>query len=507
MLAGRLAQRADRAVAHVIATTDDEDRLYAEVLAAMGEALDCTLGAAWEEDAAADLLACSAVWCAPGTASDAFVAVTKSLVFERGRGLPGRVWGTGQPAWIVDLADDPNFPRADEAAAAGLVSALCFPTRSAGGVLGAIELYSPEPRIPDDELLATMASIGAQIGQIVVRRRAERSVRESEERKRAILASALDCVITIDHNGRVLEFNRPAEETFGYRAEDAIGREMAELIVPPSLRERHRAGFMRHLETGDLVILGERIEITGMRADGSEFPVELAITRINLPGPPMFTGYLRDISERKHTEAELRGSRTRIVEAADEERRRLERDLHDGAQQRLVHLNLLLGLVRSRLTNDPASARSTLDEAIAELAAATGELREFARGIHPAVLADGGLAPALSALTRRSSPPATLVAVPDQRLPAAVEATAYFVVAEALTNITRYARASTATVLAAVDDGKLVVEVRDDGCGGADGNGSGLRGLADRAAALNGELQVQSRDGEGTSVKMWIPCA
>jgi PAS domain S-box-containing protein len=507
LLAGRLAQRADRAVAHVIATTDDEDRLYSEVLAAMGEALDCTLGAAWEEDGAADLLVCSQVWCAPDAIADAFVAVTKSMRFERGRGLPGRVWSSGDPAWIVDLTDDPNFPRAREAAAAGLVTAFCFPLRSARGVLGAIELYSPRPRIPDQELLATMASLGGQIGQFVVRRRAERSVRESEERKRAILASALDCVITIDHEGHVLEFNRPAEETFGYRAEDAIGREMAELIVPPRLRERHRDGLARYIETGEPTLLGQRIEITGMRADGSEFPVELAITRIDLPGPPMFTGYLRDITERKQIEAELRASRTRIIEAADEERRRLERDLHDGAQQRLVHLNLILGLARSRLASDPAYASSALDEAIAELTAATSELRELARGIHPAVLADGGLAPALSALAQRSSPPAKLVAVPEQRLPAAVEATAYFVVAEALTNISRYAGASTAMVMAAVDNGRLVVEVRDDGRGGADGNGSGLRGLADRAAALGGELQVRSREGEGTSVKVSIPCA
>src|SRR4051812_16985839 len=506
-MAGRPAQRADRAVAHAIATTDDEDRLYPEVLAAMGEALDCTVGAAWEGDAAADVLVCSAVWRAPGTASDPFVAVTKSLALERGRGLPGRVWSSGEPAWIVDLADDPDFPRADQAAAAGLVSAFCFPTRTAGAVLGAIELYSPEPRIPDRELLATMASIGAQIGQFVVRRRAERSVRESEARKRAILASALDCVITIDHNGRVLEFNRPAEETFGYRAEDAIGREMAELIVPPALRQRHRAGFMRHLETGDAVILGRRIEITGMRADGSEFPVELTVTRINLPGPPMFTGYLRDITERRQAEAELRASRARVVAAADEERGRIERDLHDGAQQKLVHLNLLLGLARTRLARDPASGLALLDEAIAELAAATSELRELARGIHPAVLADGGLAPALSALAGLSLPRAQVVAVPTDRLSAAVEATAYFVVAEALTNMTRYAQASTATVAAVQGDGRLVVEVRDDGRGGADTSGGGLRGLADRAASLNGELEVRSRPGEGTSVKVLIPCA
>jgi PAS domain S-box-containing protein len=494
-------------VAHVIATTDDEEHLYPKVLAAMGDALGCTLGAAWEEDAHDETLVCRVVWSAPGASHDEFVAVTRASRFERGRGLPGRVWASGEPAWVVDVADDPNFPRGRHAAAVGLVTAFCFPLRSASGVLGVIELYTPEPRIPDAELLATTASLGAQIGQFVARRRAERSVRESEERKRAILASALDCVITIDHDGRVLEFNGPAEETFGYSADQAIGTEMAELIVPPRLRDRHRAGFARYLETGQATLLGRRIEITGMRSDGTEFPVELAITRIDLPGPPMFTGYLRDITERKEAEAELKASRARIVAAADEERRRLERDLHDGAQQRLVHVSLMLRLARARLESDPAAGLSVLDQTIAELAAATAELRELARGIHPVVLTDGGLAPALSALAERSRPRAELVAVPAERLPAAVEATAYFVVAEALTNITRYAEASAATVTAAVDDGRLVVEVRDDGRGGADGTGSGLRGLADRAAALNGELEVRSDLGEGTTVRMSIPCA
>jgi signal transduction histidine kinase len=282
---------------------------------------------------------------------------------------------------------------------------------------------------------------------------------------------------------------------------------MAELIVPPSLRDRHRAGFARYLDGGEPAILGKRIEITGMRSNGSELPVELAITRINLPGPPMFTGYLRDITERKQAEAELRASRARIVATADEERRRIERDLHDGAQQKLVHLSLLLGLARTRMARDPASGLPVLDEAIAELVAATAELRELARGIHPAVLADGGLAPALSALAERSRPRANVLAVPANRLPEAIEAMAYFVVAEALTNITRYADATTATVAAAVDGGRLVVEVRDDGRGGADQDGSGLRGLADRAAALNGELEIQSRPGEGTNVKVSIPCA
>ena len=507
MVTGPLAQRADRAVAHVIAMTEDEESLYSHVLAAMGETLDCRLGAVWEEAAGNGHLECVETWCAPGFAGEGFAQVTKGYAFGRGTGLPGRVWASGRPAWIVDVADDPNFPRGEAAAAAGLTTAFCFPLRSARGVLGAIELYAAEPRIPDAELLDTMASLGAQIGQFVVRRRAERSVRESEARKRAILASALDCVITIDHEGRVLEFNEAAEATFGRSAADAIGREMADLIVPPALRERHRRGLARYVETAEGSILGRRIEITGMRADGSEFPVELAITRINLPGPPMFTGYLRDITERKQAEAELRASRARIVEAADAERRRLERDLHDGAQQRLVNLNLMLQIARTRLQSDPEAGIIALDDAIVELTAATAELRELARGIHPAVLSDGGLAPALTALAERARPQAKIVGVPSQRLPAAVEATAYFVVAEALTNMTRHAEASTATVAATLEGGRLVIEVHDDGRGGADGSGSGLRGLADRAAALDGELEVRSGSGDGTTVRASIPCA
>src|SRR4051794_27996153 len=225
----------------------------------MAEALDCRLGAVWEEEADSGLLVCMETWCAPGFAGEEFAQITSTLKFERGVGLPGRVWATGEAAWIVDLADDPNFPRAIPAKRAGLTCAVCFPLRSADGVLGAIELYTNEPRIPDGELLATMASLGAQLGQFVVRRRAEHGVRESEERKRAILASALDCVVTIDHEGHVLEFNGPAEKTFGYTAEEAIGREMAELIVPPALREPHRKGFARCVETGEGPLLGRRI--------------------------------------------------------------------------------------------------------------------------------------------------------------------------------------------------------------------------------------------------------
>jgi PAS domain S-box-containing protein len=140
------------------------------------------------------------------------------------------------------------------------------------------------------------------------RKRAEDELRRSEARKTAILDSALDCIVTIDHEGRITEFNPAAERTFGHRRDGVVGRHLADVIIPPSLREPHRRGFARYLATGEARVLGRRLEMTAVRADGSEFPVELSISRIPIDGPPSFTGYLRDITERKQAEDELRRS-------------------------------------------------------------------------------------------------------------------------------------------------------------------------------------------------------
>jgi signal transduction histidine kinase len=206
---------------------------------------------------------------------------------------------------------------------------------------------------------------------------------------------------------------------------------------------------------------------------------------------------------------ELQSSRARLVEVSMFERRRLERDLHDGAQQRLVALSLQLGLARRSLdAGDGRSAVTMLDAARDELARALEELRELARGIHPAVLTDRGLEAALEALAERAPLPVSLDQMPAERLPAPVEAAAYFVVAEALTNVAKYAGASNAAVRINRNGSYAVVEVRDDGVGGADpAVGTGLRGLADRLAALDGRLEVHSPPGEGTTVRAEVPCA
>src|SRR3954451_19703948 len=501
--------RAEHAVARLLADTSDLGASYPAVLRAIAETLDWEVAAAWEQDPAQPgTLRRAAFWHAPAIAAGSLAALQESDTMPTGRGLPGRGWDRGVPAWIVDVTADPNFPRAEAARAAGLHSAFCFPIETSAGIAGVLEFLTSEPRMPDDHLLDTMASLGRQIGHYIDRARASAALAESEARTRAILEAALECIVTMDDSGNVVEFNPAAERTFGYRRDDVIGREMADLIVPPRLRDMHRRGIARYLATGNAVVLNRRIEIVGMRRDGSEFPVELAITRIPLPGRPIFTGYLRDITERKQSEQDLRASRARIVKAGDEERRRLERDLHDGAQQRLVALSLSLRLVRSRMEAGADDAATLLDECVAELLGATSELRELARGIHPAILTDRGLDAALKAAAARAPVPVEVTSSVGERLPAQVEAAAYFVVAEALTNVARYAGASRADVHVERIDSTVSVQVSDDGVGGADaGSGSGLRGLADRIATLDGTLAVVSPPGEGTIVKAVIPCA
>ena len=448
-----------------------------------------------------------------------------------------------------------------------------------------------------------MSDLGLQIAQFAERCRADAAVRAADARKSAILNAAFDCIITMDHEGRVVEANAAAERTFGYSSAELVGRELAALIIPPSLRELHRHGLKRFVESGRSKVTGHRLEALGMRADGSEFPIELIVTRPELPGPPVFCGYLRDVTEQREREralrkladeqaalrrvatavaaetdpasvfglvteevgrmlgaetanmlrydgdrfatvvgewsradvpavpvgetvemdgntaaarvwrsrapsrvddygevegelaARLRGlgfksavaapivlgglwgavvvssvgeafppgaeqriadfaelaaqalanaqsrqdlaaSRARIVQAGDAERRRLERNLHDGAQQRLVSLALMLRMASRRHPQDPE-----LEQAAEELSRALAELRELARGIHPAVLTERGLEPALEALAARAPLPVELE-VAAERLPEPVEAAAYYLVAEALTNVAKYAQAS-----------------------------------------------------------------
>jgi signal transduction histidine kinase len=203
---------------------------------------------------------------------------------------------------------------------------------------------------------------------------------------------------------------------------------------------------------------------------------------------------------------ELMASRARIVAAGDEARRRIERDLHDGAQQRLVTLTMHVRSLEADLPDD-SGLKHEVAQLAEELAAASEELRQFSHGIHPAVLSNAGLRPALRSLCRRAAMPVELSVNVEQRLPESVEVAAYYVVAEALTNATKHASASLVTVSVDADELRVRLTVADDGDGGADPRGSGLIGLKDRVEALGGRMDITSRDGEGTILTAEIPRA
>ena len=261
---------------------------------------------------------------------------------------------------------------------------------------------------------------------------------------------------------------------------DAAGRELTTID-----HEGRRVGALLHA-----TVLNETPELVVEASAAAALAIENARLEVEL---------------RARLEA-LRASRARLVEAGDAERRRLGRDLHDGAQQRLVALMIELQLARERLPGDPAGALELVDSAFANAQAAVGELRDLASGIHPAVLSQRGLDAALESLASRSPVPVELGSRLAERLPIAVETAAYFVVAEALTNVAKYACATHAGVDVRHENGCAVIEVRDDGIGGADaGGGSGLRGLQDRVGALDGTLEVTSPRGEGTLIRARIP--
>jgi PAS domain S-box-containing protein len=258
--------------------------------------------------------------------------------------------------------------------------------------------------------------------------------------------------------------------------------------------------------------LGTRSGVgTPILVEGRVWGAMVVTSRQAEPLPPTTESRIRQFTDLVATaisniqaREDLAASRARVVAAGDEERRRLVRDLHDGAQQRLVHTVITLKLARRALQQDQSAAPALVTEALDQAARATTELRELAHGILPAVLTDGGLRAGVQALSSRMPVPVEN-SVSVDRLPAAVEATAYFVVAEALTNVAKHARAGHAEVLASVEDGTLAVQVRDDGVGGVRPGGSGLLGLADRLAAAGGELRVESPTEGGTLIAADIP--
>ncbi len=322
----------------------------------------------------------------------------------------------------------------------------------------------------------------------------------------AVVDATPSLLCLVSPGGYVVRFNTSLERLSGVEDDDLTkGFPFWDLFIVPEERDQVQRA-LEEIGRGQ----GRRREYENrwITATGERRLVAWSTTSLHDDkGHPRLLVCGVDITERKLHEAELRRSRARLVEASDVERRRLERNLHDGAQQRLVSLSLVLRLAQANVESSPEEAQRLLGQAADELSQALEELRELARGIHPAVLSDRGLGPALEALVARA-PLAVELELEQDRLPEPVEAAAYYVVSEALTNIAKYAEASSVAVSIARVNGRAVIEIADDGVGGADPTrGSGLRGLVDRVEALDGRLHVESPRGQGTRIRAEIPCA
>jgi len=263
--------------------------------------------------------------------------------------------------WIDDVAADASFPRRAAAKDYGLHAGFAVPIALHDDVVGVVEFFSTAVMPPDPAILATVSAVAEQLASFIDRTESQAAMERLEAHRGGILAAALDAVVSIDDRGRILDFNPAAERLFGFSRDAVMGQLMVDWIVPPHLREAHRLGFKRYLETGEAVLLGRRVEITAVRADGHEFPVELALSRVELPGRPIFTGQLRDITDRREAET----ARERFIDIVSHELRTPITSIYGGT--RLLARPGLDDETRETLLSDVVAEADRLQQLVEDL--------------------------------------------------------------------------------------------------------------------------------------------
>ncbi len=352
---------------------------------------------------------------------------------------------------------------------------------------------------------------------ITKRKQAWDALGESEARKRAIMQAALDGIITIDHEGRMIELNTAAEKIFAHNRAKLIGENVAE-VVPVSFRQWFQNGLANCFSGGKGPTLGSRIEMPALRADGSLFSAEFTITRIRLAGRPMFTIYIRDITQHKRVEAELRELPQRIIKAQEAERSRIARDLHDGINQMIASVKMRLHKVESSLPDLKPAAREILSRCDRLLVKVLEENRRIAHNLRPTDLDNLGLSAACSSFCNEVQSRAGLqvqcrIHLPGQRLPPVTELHLFRIVQEALNNIEKHAGAKTVKLHLHCEDDAVLLKIQDDGTGFETkiskgkkrGHGLGLSNMRERALSLGGTYDLFSTPKKGTTIQVRVP--
>lgn len=477
------------------------------LLEILGEGLDWDLGELWSVDAGARAPRCAQLWARASIDVSSLRKISETRVFPSGAGLP---WQDGSPLWIADMANDVNLAHEPEAEQLGQHAMFRLPIQVHGEVRALVRLFCSAVRQEDVAVVEFMQAIGLQVGQFLERQHNETRIRESEARKAAILEASLEAVITIDHEGNMVEFNSAAEAIFGYRRAETIGHKLLDLIVPPRMHAQVVSGIADYQATGSSAVLGKRFDASAMRADGSEFPVEIAVTPIAIGNPPLLTIFLSDATQRRNAEQEvrvyqerLRSLATDLLLAEEQERRRLAIDLHDGLSQTIALVQIKLSAVR--LVADVKLARA-LDEIGELVEQANRAARSISFELSPPVLHDLGLEPALQWLVENIQARYGIeIVLEDDGKPKPADETTRVIlfrsIRELLINAAKHAGARLVRLRLRREEDQVDAAVEDDGVGMetdlTEVKGFGLFSIHERLSHVGGSMHIESAPGQG----------
>jgi len=502
-------------IAGVLAKANDLEEAATPILRNLCEKLGWDVGELWTVDTEERVPRCSRVWASPSIDLSGLQGGSPTRAFPPGTGPP---WQSGTPVWVADIALDQGLAHEPEAKQVGLHGMFRLPISVHGEVRAILRIFCRRVRARDDSAAEFMTSVGVQIGQFLERQRSEDRVRESEARKAAILEASLDAVITIDREGRVVEFNSAAATIFGYRREEVLERALLDLIVPPRLRAQARAGFARYRDTGTNGLLGKRFGTFAMKSDGSVFPVEVAVAPIGNGDQPMLTIYVCDATARKQAEREiglhqlrLRALMADLLLAEEHERRRLAVDLHDGLSQTIALAQMKLSALRVSLRGEQKGALDEIERLIAQTDRAA---RSISFELSPPVLHDLGLEPAVQWLVENIRTRYGIeIELENDGLPKPADEKTRVIlfrsIRELLINAAKHAGAHRVHVRLERQEDHLNAAVEDDGVGmepdTAAVKGSGLFSIHERLSCVGGSMSIESAPGKGTKVRLCAP--
>ena len=433
-------------------------------------------------------------------------AIGISRVDDGTESQAGYTLESGEPVVVADVATETRFnapPLLREHDIVSGVSVVIASSPEPYGILGAHHTAYRDFCTDD---LYFMQSVANVLAGAVERSRTEQALRESEAKARAILETTVDGIITIDARGRIQSFNAAAEDIFGYNADEVIGKNV-KVLMPSPYHEEHDGYIQSYHDTGRRHIIGIGREVTGQRSDGSTFPMDLAVSEVQVGDRHLFTGIVRDISERRNLEKE-------IMNVSEEERRRIGQDLHDGLGQMLTGIGLLGQNLTRQLKNDNHPRAEDAEEITSLVKEADQYARDLARGLTPVDLEASGLAQALQRLSSNAERLFDVGCTFEEVGTALVHNSSaathmYRIAQESVSNAVRHGEAEHIKILLASGDEQIRLRVRDDGSGfdvsSIDGPGRGVHIMNYRARIIGGALDISSGLGEGTVVTCTLP--